>query len=69
MTGREVIESFDNAWRALCGQYRKNPDGELQRSLNFLGKIIGIVKTEVEKTDEVKQITVDDWIEMLERGI
>lgn len=65
MTDREVIESFDNAWRAMCRQYRKNPTQELQSALNMLGRILSKVKTEVEKSHREGQITIGEWLEML----
>lgn len=65
MTDREVIESFNNAWRALCKQYRKYPSGEVQSALNMLNKIIGKVESEVEESHLERQITIDEWLEML----
>ena len=39
MTGKEVIESLDNAWRALTRQYDKNPDEGTRCGMNLLAKI------------------------------
>lgn len=66
MTDRQVIESFDNAWRALCRQYRAYPSAEFQSAINMLGRMIGKVKREVEESHRDHQITVDEWIRMLE---
>lgn len=66
MTDRQVIESFDNAWRALCRQYRAYPSAEFQSAINMLGRMIGKVKREVEESHRDHQVTVDEWIRMLE---
>ncbi len=68
MTDWQVIESFDNAWMALCKQYREYPDARTQQALNMLGRIISKVKIEVEEAHREKQITIDEWIAMLEWG-
>lgn len=68
MTDTQVVESFNNAWRALCKQYRKYPSGQVQSALNMLGKIIGEVKREVEESHRESQITLDEWIAMLNEG-
>ncbi len=68
MTDRQVVESFDSAWRALCKQYREYPDAGTQQALNMLGRIIGKVKNEVEDAHREKQITIDEWIAMLNGG-
>ena len=65
MTDKEVVESFNNAWRAMCKQYRKYPTQELQTALNMLGHIIGNVKSEVEKSHRNRKITLDEWIAFL----
>lgn len=65
MTDREVIESFNNAWRALCKQYKEYPRADIQSALNMLGRIIGEVESEVEKSHREGQITLEEWIEML----
>lgn len=65
MTDLDVVESFDNAWRALCRQYRKYPEANIQSALNMLGQIIGKVKREVEESHREKQITMEEWLVML----
>ena len=69
MTDRQVVESFDNAWKALCMQYRKYPEELTRQALNMLGCIIGKVKNEVEDSHRDKQMTIDEWIKMLNGGI
>lgn len=44
MTDYQVIESFNNAWRALCKRYREYPDAGTQQALNMLGRIIAKVE-------------------------
>ena len=65
MTDREVIESFNNAWRALCRQYKEYPRADFQSALNMLGRIIREVESEVKKSHREGQITLEEWIEML----
>ncbi len=69
MTDKEVVESFDNAWRALARQYQKYPDNDIRCGLNLLREIIGNVKAEVEENHKEGQITIDEWIIMLQEGI
>lgn len=66
MTDTEVVESFNNAWRALCKQYRKHPRGDIQGALNMLGRIIGEVESEVKESHREHQITIDEWLAMLD---
>lgn len=69
MTDKEVIESFDNAWRALARQYQKYPDEGTRYGLNLLSKIIKQVKSEVEESERKGQVTIDEWIVMLQKGV
>lgn len=69
MTDKEVVESFDHAWRALARQYAKNRDDGIRCGMNLLARIIGKVKTEVEESHREKQITIDEWIAMLQKEI
>lgn len=67
MTGKQVIESMDNAWRALCEQYQNAPDDETRRVLNLVGKIVTKMRcefNEAEKNDG-KQITIEEWLAWL----
>ena len=65
MTDIEVVESFDNAWRALCRRYREYPDAKTKLVLNMLGRIIETVEKEVKESHREKQMTLEDWIEIL----
>lgn len=66
MTDTEVIESLDNAWRALAGQYKECPDDGIRCGMNLLAKIIGRVKSEVEEGRREKQVTIGEWIAVLQ---
>ena len=66
MTDIEVVESFNNAWIAMCRQYRENPNKETQTALNMLGRIIGKVDIEVKKSHINRRITIDEWLFMLD---
>lgn len=66
MTDIEVVESFNNSWKAMCILYRENPTQELQSALNMVGRIIGKVKKEVDEAHAERQITIDEWMEWLE---
>lgn len=68
MTDKEVVESLNNAWRALGRQYQKCPDEGIQCGLNLLAKIVGQVRSEVEESHREKQITIEEWIIMLQEG-
>ena len=59
------MESFNNAWMALCQQYEKHPDEKIRHALNMLGRIIEEVKREVKESHREKQMTIEDWIEIL----
>lgn len=65
MKDTEVIESFDNAWRALARWYSSHPHESTRQALNMLSRIIDEVKSKVEKSKEQKQITIEEWIAML----
>lgn len=65
MTDTEVVESFNNAWRAMCKQYDKNPNESMRWALNMIGKIIAKVEGEVKQSHITRQITIDEWIAVL----
>lgn len=67
MTDTEVVESLDNAWRALARQYERYRDDGIRCGMNLLAKVIGKVRSEVEESHREKQITVEEWIAMLQR--
>lgn len=69
MTDKEIMESFENAWRALARQYQKYPDESTRCGLNLLSKIIRQVKSEVEDAKRNGQVTIDEWIDTLQKGI
>ena len=48
-----------------CAGNTKNIHGQIQSALNMLGRIIGEVESEVEKSHREGQITLEEWIEML----
>lgn len=67
-TQDEIIECFDNAWRALAKSYQNSPDETLRNAMNLLSRIIGEVKIELKKSAP-EQLTIDDWILMLNESI
>ena len=69
MTDREVVESLNNAWRALGKQYQRYPDECIKDAMNLIAKIVGKVSTEVEESHRETQITIEEWISMLNEGI
>lgn len=69
MTDKEVVESLDNAWRALSRRYQKCPDEGLRQGLNLLGQTIYKVRSEVEESHRETQITIEEWLEVLQKRI
>lgn len=69
MKDTEVLESFNSAWRAMCRQYEEYPSEEMRIALNMLGKIIAEVKSEVEESHKESQITIDEWLAMINEGL
>ena len=65
MTEIEIIESLDNAWRALCKQYRKDCNESTRQALNMVSRIIGKVKSDIGV--ENKQFTVGEWLQYLSK--
>ena len=65
MKDTEVLESFNNAWEAMCRQYKEYQREEMRVALNMLGKIIAKVKSEVEESHKESQITIDEWLTMI----
>lgn len=76
MTGDDILNSLDNAWRALSVQYADCPDDGIRCGMNLLAKIIAKVCAEAKKgrdakigkEDENRQITLDEWLAMLGGG-
>jgi len=69
MKDTEVLESFNNAWEAMCRQYKEYQREEMRVALNILGKIIAKVKSEVEESHKESQITIDEWLTMINEGL
>lgn len=69
MTDTEVMRSLNNAWLALVEQYNSYPDEGVRCGMNLLAKVIGKVRSEVEKSHREGQITMDEWIDILQKGI
>lgn len=64
----EIVESLDNAWRALNKQYSQNPIEEVRIATNLLAKIIGKVNQDYiskKKKEKPGQITIEEWLEWL----
>ena len=66
MTDTEVVESLHNAWVVLAKQYNNYPDNGVRCGMNLLAKVIGKVRFEVEESHREGQITMDEWIAMLQ---
>lgn len=69
MKDTEVIESLNNAWRALSRRYNniRYRDEVTRRALNLLNGIIGEVERKVKESNTTKQMTIEDWLEWLEK--
>lgn len=65
MTDKEVVESLNNAWKAMSRQYGKKPDETMRWALNIVSRVISKVQYEVEQSHETKQITIEEWMAML----
>lgn len=51
MKDTEVIESLNNAWRALCERYDITRNEETRRALNLLREIINKADFEVKESN------------------
>lgn len=65
-----VIESLNNCWLAMCREQKKNPTAVMQTAMNMLARVIdktiaGCKKAEKSKEIEQKQVTIEEWIELL----
>lgn len=69
MTDREVIKSLNNAWMALAKQYKAHPDEGVRCGMNLLAKVVRKVNAEVEESHREGQITMDEWIAILQEGV
>ena len=72
MTGQEVIDTMNNAWRALVRQYKANPGEDIQCALNLLAKICNHIECAYKESEkrakrEAEQITIEEWIAFLSK--
>ena len=72
MKDTEVIESLNNAWRALCEWCDITCNEETRRALNLLREIINKADFEVKESNKEKQqiskekqISIEEWIRWL----
>lgn len=65
MTDKEVVESLNNAWKAMSRQYGKKPDETMRWALNIISRVIEKVQYEVEQSHKTKQITIEECMAML----
>lgn len=69
----EVIQCFENAWKAMAKMYAQyQPSENIRCAMNIIARIIGQVKNEVEEshiTSEARQIDVWEWIEWLKQEV
>lgn len=73
MTVEQVIESMDNAWRALNVMQANQPDDSARHAANMVARIIDAVISEIRKSQQKEeeasregQITIEEWIAFLE---
>ena len=62
MKDTEVIESLENAWRALCQQYGATCDEETRIALNLIGKITRKVKSKVAESNKKESNKVEQIV-------
>ncbi len=73
MTGDDILNSLDNAWRALSVQYADCRDEGIRCGMNLLAKIIEEVRAEAKRDRDTKigeagenrQITLEEWLSVL----
>ena len=66
MTAQEVIDSLNNAWRALARSYSEHPNVELQCAMNVTARIIARVEGEMkEREPKEGQISIEEWLSWL----
>lgn len=68
ITDKEIIENLDNAWMALTKQYKSHPDEGTRHSMNILAKIIGKIKNKAEQSQKTRQITMEEWLILLQKN-
>lgn len=69
MKDTDVIESLNNAWRALCRRYNDihYRNETTRNALNLLSGIIGEVERQVKESNTAKQMTIEEWLDWLEK--
>lgn len=74
MIGDDILESLDNAWKAMAVQYNNCPNDGIRCGMNLLAKIIEEVHAEarrdakIGKAGENRQITLEEWLAVLGAG-
>lgn len=73
MTADDVIKSFENAWHGLAKFHNAHPPENTRVALNMLSKIIGKIKSEIEKekSEQIKEqkiIELEQWIAWFQEG-
>ncbi len=68
MTDMEVVMSLNNAWSALAHQYSGCQDEGIRCGINLLAKVIRKVRREVEESHRETQVTLEEWVAMLQEG-
>lgn len=66
MTDMEMIESLNNAWKALSKQYEKERSEGIRCGMNLLAKVISKVKAEIKESHKEGQVTLEEWMDMLQ---
>ena len=69
MDGKEVYQSMENAWLALCQEMRQNPTADTQRAMNLLRRMLIQVKAKMEAAEKEKEqaepMTTEEWLAWL----
>ena len=70
MKEKIVIESLENAWRALACQYVDSPDEDLRKAINLLDRMVKEVKRHIEDYEESERkkqerISTQEWLDWL----
>ena len=69
MDGKEVYQSMENAWLALCQEMRRCPTAETQRSMNLLRRMLIQLKAKMEAAEKENEqagtMTTEEWLAWL----
>lgn len=72
MDGKEVYQSMENAWLALCQEMRRCPTAETQRAMNLLRRMLVQVKAKMEAAEKKKEqanaVTTEEWLAWFNEG-